>query len=158
MKKLNCRILSTIFSLSISTFAVATPDSCIITNAEFDAGLNHASTAGTPGSWYVDGASPHFVVSGMSAYVADMGAWQDYLDYLDDLDYVESISQNLTDDKAYAMVYQVKFEIDVDGDGQKDHWRLDGDIISGSDWDNNGLIDCIENHPVLIHVTNEVSI
>lgn len=146
--------------LSISSLEVSASISqtCNISNAEFDLGILSAPYSSQPDSWYNPYYYLPFVVSGLTAFAAENEAWADYIEYWEDVDRAESLNQNLTDDKAYAFVYQVAFNMDEDGDGQVNIAYRDGDIIKGSDWNNNGLIDCFENHPVLTHTNSEISI
>jgi hypothetical protein len=152
-------LLST-FLLAISALNVnaSLSETCNITNAEFDNGILYRPYHNEIGSWYQVNFHRPFVISGMTGYAAEMDAWEDYVEYWEEVDRVESLNQNLADNKAYAFIYQVQFSMDEDGDGQLDRWYMDGDIMKGADWNNNGLIDCIENHPVLTHVNNEISI
>lgn len=76
-----------------------------------------------------------------------MDAWEDHIEYCEEVGRVESLNQDQTDNNAYALVYQVPFSMDEDSDGQSVGWCLDGDIIKRSDWDNNGLVGCFEYYP-----------
>lgn len=128
-----------------------------ITEAEYDAGLttNNGSAIESLNMFSYPG-NTYYSMMGYDRYVAEMDDEFERWEWRQDLEYVRELNIDLSDNRAHALVTEVKFKIDTNQDGVIDEWYRHGDIIHGSDWDNNGLIDCLEVSKVLSHSPSKV--
>ncbi|MEO1246543.1 MAG: hypothetical protein AAFX56_12770 [Pseudomonadota bacterium] len=96
------------------------------------------------------------LMQGMAQYAEEYSAWADagewYLDYV----YTESKNADLSDNIAYAII-EPKVRIKYSINGADLQSIRGGDIIHGSDWNNNGQIDTLENVEGVTYYTSVVS-
>ena len=170
-KLLSTSLLSALFILSGSSAYSDNCDGVVVNNRclptgpfdvsfyEYNQGIesvltydDHGNFRGVEVRSLILGSSYAFI-DGLQRYAEEMTEWYEHLERQDDEDYVDIQNLVTNDEYAFAMVYGVAFAIDADNDGTPDEWFQDGDIISGSDWDNNGLIDVFENDPLLRHTS-----
>lgn len=72
-----------------------------------------------------------------------------------DEEYVLQKNSILNDNYAYAIVDGIQFNINNTSTG-KQRYYFDGDIVSGNDWDNNGLIDMLEDTLFISHTNGYI--
>ena len=84
------------------------------------------------------------LIQGMERYAEEYSDWADAMEWLQDYQYVEGINADRTNNLAYAIIARhSRVRIQLEGEVTTRTYR-EGDIISGSDWNNNGKIDSIE--------------
>lgn len=144
-KALFCAITLTI-SLPVLSSAF------VITNTEFQGGVSAAGNGAGSAYVFTGAGDARFHMDGYSAYIDELIEYYELVEYREEVAYVNStLNNSLTDNMAYAVMYRFAMEIDTNDDGQTDEMYLPWDTISGSDWDNNGLIDVLERNPVVYH-------
>jgi len=74
-----------------------------------------------------------------------------------DEEYVSQKNSILVDNYAYAIIDGITFNAFNYSNG-KTRTYFDGDIISGNDWDNNGLIDMLEINEEVSHTPGKVEL
>lgn len=92
-------------------------------------------------------------IKGVESYSEEMDDWEFFRELQENYDYAEQLNLNTTDNVAYAVVWEIDFKIEVDG---RSHRFYSGQMISGSDWDNNGKLDVLEGHPGISHSVSVV--
>jgi hypothetical protein len=91
---------------------------------------------------YIGGMAYAFM-QGMERYAEEMEEWYEYMEYQNELAYARQKNANRSDNVAYAVIDAQEFYYDR-LDGSSSHWYRRGDMISGSDWDNDGYIDVLK--------------
>ena len=128
-----------------------------VTNDEFELDLSYVprdmadwpcEISGMCGNLGVESfASSHVLqfMKGMERYAEEMDAWYSATEWYQDMLYTQSKNADLTDNIAYAILDRdSKIKIDLNFSGNKSSYRP-GQIISGSDWDNDGQIDMLQD-------------
>lgn len=96
--------------------------------------------------------SPHLLamIQGMARYAEEYEQWADAGEWYQDYLYADWKNQNRTDNQAWAItVPDVRITFSHDGGGPVT--LRGGDVIHGSDWNNNGKIDTLESVPGIIY-------
>lgn len=94
-------------------------------------------------------------MQGMERYAEEMTEWYDVIERQMDEEYVLQKNSILNDNYAYAIVDGIQFNINNTSTG-KQRYYFDGDIVSGNDWDNNGLIDMLEDTLFISHTNGYI--
>ncbi|MBV2129666.1 hypothetical protein [Arsukibacterium indicum] len=137
-----------IFAVSAPVFSSAFD----ITYVAYQSGISSRGNGAGSAYVFTNNGDSEFHIDGYSVYVDELIEYYELLEHRSLVEYVNSTyNTSLTDNKAYAAVYRLQIDVDTDLDGQADEHYWHSDIISGSDWDNNGLIDVLENTSVLRH-------
>ncbi len=136
-------------SLRCATYTAFT-----VTNDSFDAGLDYLPSD-VPShdldferiDVYAGVSSNVLSMIEMSKnYAREMNDWYEAAAWNQDRLIVVDANEDRADYMAYAILSHSKIKIDSNGDGIFATFRH-GQIISGNDWDNNGMIDLLEVYP-----------
>ncbi len=90
----------------------------------------------------------------MSRFSEEYEHWADAGEWQQDWIYTKYLNNNLSDNIAYAILARVEIRLEVNGVITTER---DGDIIHGSDWNNNGKIDSLENLNVISYQQSVIS-
>lgn len=167
MNKLILTSLSALLVFSASSFAEEEKGPFDVTEAQFKAGITFESfigdyvndrdgrLAGTIAS--IPGTSQLLsMYQGMTRYAEEMTDWYDYMEYMQELEEANRLNSDRTDNYAYELLKNTRIYVDTTGDGVLNKRYRHEDIISGSDWDNNGIIDVFD-HPGYSHYRGQIS-
>lgn len=92
-------------------------------------------------------------IRGWTNLAQETSDWEYHRELQEGLDFAEQKNLNSSDFLAYAVVYQVNMRVEIDGKTFHIH---DTDVVSGTDWDNNGKIDALEGHPSIRHTVSRI--
>ena len=92
-------------------------------------------------------------IRGWTNLAQEMTDWEYHRELQQVFDYAEFKNLDSTDYIAYALVHDVKLKVTIDGTVYNIN---DTDLISGTDWDNNGKIDSLEALPGIKHTVSLV--
>lgn len=114
-----------------------------VSNEDFTSGIFGDDTGnGTIAIWTYNGNMLD-TLSGMSRYSDELERGADLLEASEAEDVACPLNSDRTDNKAYLVVVESKIKSHNNSSGKT--WYGNADIISGSDWNNNGKIDIFEN-------------
>jgi len=168
MNKLILISLTSLLSFSTPTYSEEDKNPFDVSEAQFNAGIGFESFIGD----YVndrDGRLAGTIASipgsnqllsmyqGMERYAEEMTDWYDYMEYMQELEEATRLNADRTDNYAYELLSNTRIYLDTTGDGVLNKRYRHEDIISGSDWDNNGIIDVFD-HPGYSHYQGQLSI
>ncbi len=92
-------------------------------------------------------------IRGWTELARETSEWEYHRELQEGLDFAEQKNLNSSDFIAYAVVYQVKMQVEIDGKTFHIH---DTEVVNGTDWDNNGKIDALEGHPSIYHTVSRI--
>lgn len=168
MNKIILTSLSALLVFSVSSFAEEDVNPFDVTEAEFNSGISFESFIGD----YVNDRDGRLIgtiasipgtsqmlsmYQGMTRYAEEMTDWYDYMEYMQELEEADRLNADRTDNYAYELLSNSRIYVDTTGDGVVNKRYRHEDIISGSDWNNNGIIDVFD-HPGYSHYRGQLSI
>lgn len=126
-----------------------------VSRSTYDLGLDFNTSPFTSGFDFGVHVSDNFYqfMQGMERYAEEMEEWINFIEFREDEERAEQLNSDLTDNTAYAIIYEAEIAVEYDG---KVRWYQHGDIISGTDWNNDGKIDVLNILPQIDYLGERV--
>ena len=143
----------------LATSLTSTASTFDITEAEYISGISVSFSQGSNSiAIFTQMGNAGYQMNARDRYVREMEEWIEYQEYADDYDYILAQNSDYNDNLAFAIVKNTVFGVDRNSDGVTDKWYYHSDFVQGSDWDNNGKIDLLENNTLLRYRGIELSL